>query len=534
MRRISLVVLMGVCAPVPLAGSVGGPDDPRAMLGVTPSRNMVSPAVRLPARWDPATGEAILWTAALGSETYGGPVEAAGRVFVGTNNANPRNPAVQGDRGVVMAFSARDGSFLWQATHEKVTEPRGVDWPLQGVCSTPAVEGDRLYYVSNRGELVAADTEGFLDGENDGPFTAEADRGPAAADIVWALDMRRELGVVPHNMPASSPLVVGDLVFAGTGNGVGENGKVPAPPAPSLVAVRRATGEVAWSDASPGDRILDGQWSSPSYGVIRGRPQLLFPGGDGWLYAFAPETGSLLWKFDAGGPPPAPQEAPHGATQPRESLIAPAVIHGDLAYLGIGQDPELGPGKGRLWAIGPPAEPGSTTASPAVAGSTAALRAQAGSTTPSPVWHVGGDAFSRTLSAVAVHDGLVYAADLRGFLYALEAGTGTALWSHDLFANVWGSPLVADGKVYLGDEDGDLVVLRAGRKLEILHEVNMGSAIYTTPFARDGVLYVATRTKLFAIGAGRRPADPKPQAAPRPTTPPPDSPAAPHPAVPGI
>ncbi|HET6373544.1 MAG TPA: PQQ-binding-like beta-propeller repeat protein, partial [Candidatus Polarisedimenticolia bacterium] len=112
---------------------------------------------------------------------------------------------------------------------------------------------------------------------------------------------------------------------------------------------------------------------------------------------------------------------------------------------------------------------------------------------------LGGEAFSRTLSSVAVRDGLVYAADLRGFINCLDAATGQILWSHDLFAQVWGSPLVADGKVYIGDEDGDATVLRAGRTKELLHEVNMGNAIYTTPAARDGVLYIATRAKLFAI-----------------------------------
>jgi hypothetical protein len=45
--------------------------------------------------------------------------------------------------------------------------------------------------------------------------------------------------------------------------------------------------------------------------------------------------------------------------------------------------------------------------------------------------------------------------------------------------------------------------MRAGRKQEQLFEVNMGNAIYTTPAASEGVLYVATRSKLFAIAAPR-------------------------------
>ena len=49
--------------------------------------------------------------------------------------------------------------------------------------------------------------------------------------------------------------------------------------------------------------------------------------------------------------------------------------------------------------------------------------------------------------------------------------------------------------------------MRAGKKKELLHEVNLGSSVYTTPVAKDGVLYINTRSKLFAIaeGAGKPP-----------------------------
>jgi len=427
----------------------------------------------LPDRWDADKKENIKWVAELGSETYGGPVVAGGKVFVGTNNERPRDAKVTGDRGVLMAFDAKDGRFLWQAVHDKLPVGGESDWPQQGVCSKPFVEGNRLYYVSNRGELVAADVEGFLDHENDGPFTGETRHGTADADIVWTLDMPKALGVHPHRMTASSPVVVGDLVYTMTSHGVDEKGKVPSPAAPSFLAVNKKTGKVAWQSALPGDRILDGQWSSPAYGVLGGKPQVIFAGGDGWVYAFEPAAGSLLWKFDAGTASP---------PLPRESLVAAPVIAGDRVLIGVGQDPERGPGKGRLWAIAPP---------PAAGGDAR------------PLWSLGGNDFSRTLSTVVVQDDLAYAADLRGFLYCLETATGKVVWSHDLFAQVWGSPLVADGKIYIGDEDGDLSALRAGRTKQLLHETNMGNAIYTTPVAADGVLYVATRARLYAITSTR-------------------------------
>ena len=72
------------------------------------------------------------------------------------------------------------------------------DWPLQGICSTPFIEGDRLYYISNRCEVVCVDTEAFLDGENDGPFTEETETSEIDADIIWSYDMMDELDVFPQ------------------------------------------------------------------------------------------------------------------------------------------------------------------------------------------------------------------------------------------------------------------------------------------------------------------------------------------------
>lgn len=444
-------------------------------LGADPlSRNNVSPATGLPSAVDPETGRGVRAKADLGSETYAGPVVADGRVFVGTNNGRPRNPALEGDRGVLMAFSAADGAFLWQATHTKLAAGRAQDWPLQGICSTPAVEGDRLYYTSNRGEVVALDVEGFRDGENDGPYTGETAKGETDADVVWTLDMIGTLGVVPRYMTSSSPVVAGDLLFLVTGNGPGPDGKVTAPAAPSFLAVDRKTGQVRWRDASPGATLYDGQWGSPAYGVLAGRPQVVFPGGDGRLYAFDPETGRALWSFDANRP------ATPGAEPPNAALVATPVIHDGRVYVGLGRDPQHSAEPGRLWAL--EIRPAGEDRFEAV-----------------PAWSLGGNDFSTTLSAVAVADGIVYAADFAGFLRAIDAATGKIHWKHDTFAAVWGSPLVADGKVYLGDEDGDLAVLRTGPRLEVLAETNLGAAIYTTPVAQDGVLYVATRSRLYGL-----------------------------------
>jgi outer membrane protein assembly factor BamB len=450
------------------------------MFGGNPSRNMVSSETGLPDSWNRKTGKNIKWLEPIGSQTYAGPVVSGDVVYVGTNNEGLRNPKLTGDRGVLMAFQASDGTFLWQAAHPKLASGLVNDWPLQGICSTPHVQGNRIYYVSNRAEVICADVEGFRDGENDGPFKAEVETGETDEDIIWKLDMMAELDVFPHNLAAGSPLIVDDLLFTVTGNGVDEGHvNVPSPFAPSFIAVDKTSGKLAWENAEPGENILHGSWSNPAFGTAGGRAQIVFPGGDGWIYSFDPESGKMIWKFDAN---PKDSKWVLGGRGTRNNVISTPVFLDGKVYVSVGQDPEHGEGVGHLYAID--------------------ASQQGDITEKGAVWHFGGKEFHRTISTVAIHDGLLYAADLSGFLYCLDAASGELVWKYDAFAAVWSSPFVADGKVYLTDEDGDVAILKAGRKMELIREINMGNAIYTTPFAKDGVLYVASRTTLFALAEG--------------------------------
>lgn len=443
------------------------------MWGGRPDRNMVSDEKGIPRTWDLKTNTNIKWVAELGSQSYGNPVIADGKVFVGTNNELLRNPKLGNDRGVVMCFRESDGKFLWQMTHEKLASGRVNDWPEQGVCSSPAVVGKVAYYVSNRAEVIAVDTEGFLDGENDGPFVDEEETSQIDGDVLWKLDMYEELAVFPHNMAATSPLVVGDILFVNTSNGVDESHiNIPFPDAPSFLAIDRHTGEILWEDGTPGEDILHGQWASPAYGEILGKAQVIFAGGDGWLRSFEPKTGELIWEFDCN---PKESEWKQGRGD-RNNIIATPVIYDDKVFVAVGQDPEHGEGIGHLWAID--------------ATGTGDI------TRKGVVWH---HDFRRTISTAAIDDGILYVPNFSGFFHALDVETGKLLWEHDMFAAVWGSPFVVDGKVMLGDEDGDLTVLKAGRVMEVLSEINFGNTIYSTPVVANDTLYIMTRSHLYAI-----------------------------------
>jgi outer membrane protein assembly factor BamB len=473
-----------LCLALPLAGAAAVMAQApaaveRAMFGNTFVRNMVSDEKGLPADWDVKTGKNLKWWADVGSQAYAGPVTLGGKVFVGTNNDGKRNPKLGADRGVIMAFDAATGGFLWQMTHEKLPAGRVNDWPQQGICSTPFVEGKRLYYTSNRATIVSLDTEGFKDG-NEGPVTDEKEQSPIDGDVVWEYDMIKELDVFPHNLAVSSPLVVDGLLYATTGNGVDEGHiNIPSPKAPSFVALDAKTGALVWENNMPGEKIFHGTWSNPTYGGVKGRAQIIFPGGDGWIYSFEPKTGKLLWKFNAN---PAGSKYILGGRGTANEVIGSAVIHDDKVYFGVGQDPEHGEGVGNFWCID--------------------ATKDGDITETGKVWHRGGNDFRRTISTVAIQDGIVYAANLSGFLYALDAKTGQEYWQHDLLAAVWGSPFVADGRVYIGDEDGDVEVLKAGKVKQVLGSYNMGISVYSTPVAKNGVLYVLARNRLFALQQG--------------------------------
>ncbi len=462
---------LAIATALVCVSTAAGADWP--MWGANGSRNMVSAETGIPRTWDIKTKDKIKWVAEIGSQSYGNPVIADGKVFLGTNNELLRDPEQGGDRGVLMVFREADGEFLWQMTHEKLAAGRVNDWPEQGVCSSPAVVDGIVYYVSNRAEVLALDAEGFRDGENDGPVQNEAHTSEADGDVVWAVDMYNDLGVFPHNMAATSPLVVGDMLFVNTSNGVDESHiNIPSPRSPSFLALNRHTGEILWEDNSPGRNILHGQWSSPAYGEAGGKMQVIFAGGDGWLYSFVPETGDLIWKFDTN---PKDSEWKQGRGD-RNNLIATPVILDGIVYIAVGQDPEHGEGVGHLWAIDASGE-GDVTESHVV-------------------WH---HPFRRTISTVAIHDGIVYIPNFSGFFHALDRETGKLVWEYDMLAAVWGSPYVVDGKVMLGDEDGDLTVLKAGREMEVLAEIGFGNVIYSTPVAANGTLYVMTRSHLYAI-----------------------------------
>ncbi len=487
--------------------------------GGSADKNMVSSEKNIPADIeagkmkkgtedvDMSTTKHCKWAVKLGSQSYGTPTIAGGKIYVGTNNETPRDPKHIGDRGNVMVFDEKTGKFLWQLVVPKLGAGKVSDWEFLGICSSPTIEGNRAYVVTNRCEILCMDTEGLADGnqgvQDEGKYMAEPGKppvepGPTDADIIWRFDMRGELGVFPHNIASSSVLVTGDHVIATTSNGVDwSHTNIPSPMAPSLIVLDKKTGELVAEEGSEiSSRVLHCSWASPALAKVNGKDMIIFGAGDGWCYGLDPtpkeqeiegEVYNILpehWRFDCN--PPEYRKVKYPKPEGPNEVVATPVFYKDKVYVLTGQDPEHGEGLGTLSCLDPTMK---------------------GDITGKAVWQTTG--IERSMSTPAIVDDLLFTCDYRGFTYCFDALTGEKYWEYDTFGHIWGSPLVADGKVFVGTEEGELIILGASKDLKIIRgedddneevmAVEFSGPIYASPVAANGTLYVATQSHLYAF-----------------------------------
>ena len=433
-----------------------------------------------PVDWDVDTGRNVRWSVELGAETFGRPVVAGGAVYVGTDNARRLNGAFRDECGVLMAFSATDGTFLWQDLAPRVK--RGLrEFLLPSTTSAPYVEGDRLFYMTAECQLRCLDTKGFRDGVNDGPYQEELFRDDKDADVVWELDLCARLGVFPHEACNSEVLPVGDLLMVCTSNGRNEaHTRVPSPRAPSLIAVDKRSGVVIWGAIGPGEHVLHGQWCSPAAAEVNGSTQVLFGGGDGWLRAYDPASGRELWRFD--GNPKDAVWRPRPGVLSRCPIIASPVYDNGRIFIAMGEDPSHGDGPSLLHAV--------------------SVGGEGDATDSRRLWtcrDVG-----RVVGTPIVQDALLYVADLGGRVHCVDASTGAVVWKHETDAPVWGCMALAGDRLYVGNLDGAMTVLRAGRRKEILAQIEMDAPLYSRPAVVGDAMYLATARRLYLIAAGPR------------------------------
>jgi outer membrane protein assembly factor BamB len=281
-----------------------------------------------------------------------------------------------------------------------------------------------------------------------------------------------------HEASNSDVVPVGDLLMVSTSNGQNEGHlRVPSPRAPSLIAVDKHSGEVIWRAIGAGGQVLHGQWSSPVAANVSGRMLVLFGGGDGWLRAYDAASGHEIWRFD--GNPKDARWLPRPGVLSRSFIIASPVFADGRVFIAMGQSPGHGNGPSLIHAISPNGQ---------------------GDVTGSRLLWTSREV-GRVVGTPIVEDGLLYVVDLGGTVHCLDVTTGAQVWKHETNEEIWGCVLLAGDRLYVGTVEGNMTVLRAGRRKELLAQIEMDAPLYSRPALMGDALYLATARRLYLIAA---------------------------------
>jgi outer membrane protein assembly factor BamB len=520
--------------------------------GGSDGKNMVSEEKGLPDSFVPGekdpqgagikmeTTKNVKWVARLGGLTCSTPTVAGGKVFIGT---------MRDEQGAFLCLDEKTGKTLWQWVAPARQVPATMDgrrfefgrFPKQlGICSTAAVDGDRVYIVTQRLEVLCLSTSGRPKGSGasasaanppqgaaektpaDPPAKGKGEKAPGEkvpwpepereADVVWMFDIW-DLGVRPSDACDCSVVVRGDFVYALTANGTDRQAelaahdefrKCPAPTAPNLIVLDKKTGRlVAVDDVLIAPRMLHGQWSSPSLGQVGGKTLVFFGGGNGICYAFeAPPSGGDMPTLGGEGGMPTPPLRGHvpaeGQNMPGERRA------GDMPVF-----------LKKVWSCDcDPAE------YKACGGMDMILHYCLGDRRRSDSLNKAGDGtfvgMSEIIATPVFHKGRVYVAigrdpehgRGRGALWCIDPSkTGDItetgkVWCYQGLDRTLSTVSIADGLLYVSDVAGRLHCLDAETgKVHWVHETN--SKVWGSTLVADGKIYMPTDRGLFVLAAGK-------------------------------
>jgi outer membrane protein assembly factor BamB len=204
---------------------------------------------------------------------------------------------------------------------------------------------------------------------------------------------------------------------------------------------------------------------------------VLFGGGDGWLRSYDAASGHEIWRFD--GNPKGAAWLPRPGVLSRSPIIASPAFANGRVFVAMGQSPGHGNGPSLIHAISPNGQ---------------------GDVTESRLLWTSREV-GRVVGTPVEKDGLLYVGDVGGTVHCLDAATGAHVWKHETNGAIWGCLLLAGDRLYVGNEDGTMTVLRAGRRKQLLAEIEMDAPLYSPPALVGDALYLATANRLCLIAA---------------------------------
>ena len=234
----------------------------------------------------------------------------------------------------------------------------------------------------------------------------------------------------------------------------------------------------------------------PAFANVNNVPQVIFAGGDGVIYSFVPETGRLLWKCDC-----LPMRERKEKLDFDNFFIGTPVVVGDKLFIGQGMPSDVGPAPKNTYVLCLDImKKGDVSLN--------SYDPKSGANKDSAlVWAFGGPVFpvpkkgrkanfgSTDSTAAVKMDSVI--PEKYGDIHRLDVNGGRS------GARFQGRGLRlsyrVDGRVFVGTDDGEIVIFAHGRTAKVLATIDFDEFIGTTPVAANGVLYVMTRSMLYAI-----------------------------------
>ncbi len=213
-----------------------------------PSRSAISPETGLLGAW-PAAGPPRAWAATNLGSGFGSIAVSRDRVYV---------QGMRGGQSLVSALNRADGTLVW-------TKPvgRAVDnYQGPGPRGTPTVDGDRLYVLTENGDLASLQ-------QQDGT-------------IVWQRNILRDFG--GRNIGwllSESPLVDGNNVIVSPGGR-----------AAGMAALDKTTGKTVWVSKELSD---EAGYSSPIVADVQGVRTIMALTSEAGVGVRASD-GKLMWR----------------------------------------------------------------------------------------------------------------------------------------------------------------------------------------------------------------------------------------------
>jgi outer membrane protein assembly factor BamB len=321
----------------------------------------------------PKEGPKLLWQVNDLGDGYSTPAVVGNRIYLMSNRGM--------DNEFVQALSIQDGKPIWTTRVGNVGNPNQ-NPPYAKARSTPTVEGNFVYVLGSDGDLACLEAK--------------------TGKIRWQKNIRKEFGGEPGEWAyAESPLVDGDVVVV-----------TPGGAQATMAAVNKKTGVVIWKSAIPGGDPAG--YASAIMVPGGGRKQYVQLLSKG-LVGVDAKTGQFLWRYKEAAKGPAQYFTPIG--------------RGEFVYAGA-----LGVGGGLL-----------------------RLKPDGSGVAAEPVY------FERGLpngigGAVLVGDYL-YGTEVGQKLVAVDFATGKVKWQADKFG--WSSLASADGLLIAHGINGDIALVEA-------------------------------------------------------------------------